>query len=258
MSPARCARRFGFAAASMVAATLVLTSAHADERRMKATDGGDDARLTEGQLGHADLIGAGGRGEDVESQIQIHLEAARRYMDVEAYDAAMKELEAADRLVPFHEEVMALLETVGNLRDSAREAGMELGRIEEERRARAAREALEREEAQRRARAADEVIARHRLPRNLEHAIVALLDRQRALEGRRADARLARERCIGAAARTHAHGAGRHCRDEEQALSQLRREERALDADLAVLTAAYRERHDQRALDRLLDRARGD
>ena len=227
----------------------------ADDRPMRRAESDDDSRLTEGQLGHSDLLGAGDRAEDTEARVQAHLEAARRYLDVDAYDAAMAEIDAADRLVPFHEDVMALLELAAELRDSARRYGMALSQMEEERRASEARAVMEREEAERRARAADEIIAKYNLPRGLDRALVELLSRQRRLEERRAEARLARERCIGAAARVHAHGAGRQCRTEEDALALIGRLERELDADLAVLTSAYRERHGQQALDQLMESA---
>lgn len=242
-------------AALLVVATAA--SAEDDQRRMSTQQGDDDSRLSEGQLGLDDLLGAGDREEDTEERVQTHLEAARNYLDVEAYDSAMEELEAADRLVPFHEDVVSLMELAGEMRDTARQHGMALSEIEEERRAREARRAMERQEAERKARAVDEVIDRRGLPGALNNALVALLDRRSRLDERRAEARLSRERCIGAAARANAHGAGRHCRREESVMTEIRREEREMDADLAVLTAAFRERHGQQALDRLLDEAEG-
>ncbi len=232
---------------------LVGTPVAADERPMRPSEGQDDARLREGQLRHEELRGAGRRDEEIEERFQAHLEAARRFVDVQAYDTALTEIEAANRLIPFHEEAMLLLELIGDMRDGAREAEMALSPAEERRRAQEVRATLEREAAERQERAAEEVIERRGLPGDVQTALGALLARQDELREGIEQARRDRERCIGAAARVHAHGAGRQCGEEERRLEEVRGRQSALESDLAILTEAVRERHGQEALDRILD-----
>lgn len=224
-----------FALVFVVCAALVSTAARAED-----------------DLGLDDLGAAAEVDPALEAKVQAHLARARKAMDRGAYAEAREALDAADRLVPMHEDVLDALDQLGALEDEARRSKDLVKRLETERAEAAAREA----EASADRRKVDDEVAevtrRRGLPRRLDRAIVALVARQETARRHRSEAERARDKCIAAAALAHAAAGARRCKAAEEKVDATRDEVRALDADLAVLTTTYRDRKGEAALKRLL------